>query len=70
VGNKKDLVNERAVSVEEGKELANYMKARFVEISAKQNNAVNDLFETLILTIEKANSDEPANKDKSNCTVS
>lgn len=62
-------MNERAVSVEEGKELANYMKAKFVEISAKQNNAVNDLFENLLIAIEKANSDEPPVKEKS-CLIS
>lgn len=72
VGNKLDLQTQRAVSYEEGKKFANQIKAQFVEVSAKQNNAVNDLFESLILTIEKANNnDEPTKSNaKSNCLVS
>ena len=37
VGNKSDLHNERRVSVEEGKKLAEEMKAFFLETSAKEN---------------------------------
>jgi len=69
VGNKKDLSHERAVTVEEGRNLAAHMNARFVEISAKQNNVVNELFENLILTIEKSKEDEPPPKD-GKCVVS
>lgn len=73
VGNKLDLQTQRAVSFEEGKKFANQIKAQFVEVSAKQNNSVNDLFESLILTIEKANNNEDPNsgsKNKSNCSIS
>jgi hypothetical protein len=63
------LAAERVVSTEEGKQLANYMNARFVEITARQANAVTELFESLVLTIEKANSDESPVKEKS-CVVS
>ena len=31
------------------------MKARFVEVSAKDNSSVNDLFTSLIMSIEKKN---------------
>ena len=37
VGNKSDLHNERQVSVEKGKKLAEQMKAFFLETSAKEN---------------------------------
>ena len=37
VGNKSDLHNERQVSVEKGKKLAEEMKAFFLETSAKEN---------------------------------
>lgn len=73
VGNKLDLQTQRAVSFEEGKKFANQIKAQFVEVSAKQNNSVNDLFESLILTIEKANNNEDPNsgaKNKSSCSIS
>jgi len=53
VGNKVDLHLERCVSQEQGKELAAYMKAQFLEVSAKENSAVNQLFQTLIINIER-----------------
>ena len=73
VGNKLDLQAQRAVSCEEGKKFASQIKAQFVEVSAKQNNLVNDVFEGLILTIEKANNNEDpsaGSRSKSNCSVS
>lgn len=73
VGNKLDLQAQRAVSHEEGKKFAGQIKAQFVEVSAKQNNLVNDVFEGLILTIEKANNNEDpsvGSRNKSNCSVS
>jgi len=71
VGNKVDLHMERCVSTEEGKRLAEYMKADFIEVSAKQNSAVNDLFQTLIQTIERVNNEMGENvQEKPNkCTV-
>ncbi|XP_027195447.1 ras homolog enriched in brain [Dermatophagoides pteronyssinus] len=52
VGNKVDLHLERCVSTQDGKDLANYMHAQFVEVSAKENSAVNNLFTSLIMAIE------------------
>ncbi|KAI1301552.1 GTP-binding protein Rheb -like protein [Halotydeus destructor] len=71
VGNKTDLANERVVSTEEGKKLAAQMNAHFVEVSAKQHSAVTELFNNLILSIERrsddgSSTDRPSNK----CTVS
>lgn len=75
VGNKKDLATERAVSYEQGKSLADLMKAKFVEVSAKDNSSVNDLFTSLIMSIEHktlGNSTESTvtSKEKSSCLLS
>lgn len=75
VGNKKDLARERAVSYEQGKELAELMKAKFVEVSAKDNLSVNDLFKSLIMSIEGKNlgdqsTDNSTNKEKTSCVLS
>ncbi|NEU35946.1 hypothetical protein GN156_35410, partial [bacterium LRH843] len=53
VGNKTDLHLERMISAEEGKKLADTWKAAFLETSAKQNEAVADIFHTMLLEIEK-----------------
>uniref|UniRef100_A0A336LHG5 CSON010251 protein n=1 Tax=Culicoides sonorensis TaxID=179676 RepID=A0A336LHG5_CULSO len=55
VGNKTDLHQERAVSTEEGKKLADSWKAQFLETSAKQNESVTDIFHLLLVQIEKDN---------------
>ncbi|KAH8268324.1 hypothetical protein KR026_005077 [Drosophila bipectinata] len=47
VGNKIDLHQERTVSTEEGKKLAESWRAAFLETSAKQNEASSILFVTL-----------------------
>ena len=39
VGNKCDLMNDREVSTDEGRKLADRMKAVFLETSAKNNQA-------------------------------
>ena len=39
VGNKCDLMNDREVSTDEGRKLAEQMKAVFLETSAKNNQA-------------------------------
>lgn len=70
IGNKNDLHNERVVPVEEGKKLADIMKAQFVEVSAKQNSAVTDLFNNLILKIEKTYDDGSSQKDPKSCIIS
>lgn len=57
VGNKMDLSKERVVPYEEGKKLANYMKAAFMEVSAKRHNQVEELFSNLIAQIEQVNNE-------------
>jgi len=71
VGNKVDLhLTERCVTYEEGKRLADYMKADFVEVSAKDNAKVTDLFHKLIASIERGRHDTTDNpNDKQNKCV-
>lgn len=67
VGNKNDLHMERVVSAEEGRRVAQKWKAVFLETSAKQHEAVNDIFTQVIIEIEKADGNiSPEGK----CTVS
>lgn len=68
VGNKTDLHQERAVSTDEGKRLAESWKASFLETSAKQNESVADIFHSLLVLIERENGNNP--QEKSNCTIS
>lgn len=52
--------------------MADDMRAKFVEVSAKDNSSVNDLFTSLVVAIEKKNlgdSTEGQQKDKS-CSLS
>eukprot|EP01126_Amoeba_proteus_P031779 TRINITY_DN310_c0_g1_i1.p1 TRINITY_DN310_c0_g1~~TRINITY_DN310_c0_g1_i1.p1 ORF type:complete len:132 (-),score=23.25 TRINITY_DN310_c0_g1_i1:152-547(-) len=53
VGNKTDLIDQRDVSTEEGKEFALKNKLHFVETSAKDNSNVQEAFERLIKEICK-----------------
>ncbi|XP_045481838.1 GTP-binding protein Rheb homolog [Harmonia axyridis] len=66
VGNKTDLHMERMIPTDEGKRLAEEMNAIFLETSAKQNEAVSDVFHKLLLEIEKADGNI---HDKPNCSV-
>lgn len=67
VGNKTDLHQERAVSTEEGRKLAESWKAQFLETSAKQNESVADIFHLLLQQIERDNGNT---SEKSSCTIS
>lgn len=69
VGNKTDLHQERAVTSEEGKKLADSWKATFLETSAKQNESVDDIFLQLLQHIERDNNgSNPATKNS--CAIS
>jgi len=71
VGNKVDLQLERCVTTEEGKHLAEYMKADFVEVSAKDNSAVTDFFHKLIISIERGGheSSDSAQDKQNKCVI-
>ena len=53
VGNKCDLESQRIVSVDDGKALAEKYFADFLEVSAKAEIRVNDVFTTLIKNIDR-----------------
>ena len=52
VGNKTDLTERRRVTYEEGKQLAEEMKAVFIETSAKENQNVSDIFVLAVSQME------------------
>jgi Ras-related protein Rab-8A len=47
IGNKCDWTDKRAVSQDEGRELANELGIKFIETSAKVNQGVEEAFFTL-----------------------
>ena len=51
IGNKNDLENERKISFEKGKQLANSFGISFMEISTKNNKNVTELFTSISLDI-------------------
>ena len=53
VGNKIDLEDERKISREEAQNLAKSYKMQYFETSAKENNGINELFETVLNRIYK-----------------
>jgi len=61
VGTNCDLVEERIVTYQEGKEFATSNGMKFIEVSAKNNINVNEAFETLVEDILNNISNE--NKD-------
>ncbi|KAL7291103.1 hypothetical protein TKK_0015232 [Trichogramma kaykai] len=67
VGNKTDLFQDRMVTKEQGKQLADRWHAAFLETSAKQNEAVADIFHTLLIEIEKADGNV---QEKPTCILS
>ena len=52
VGNKSDLENKRAVSFEEGQEMANHYSVRFLETSAKECKNVDQAFQMMTREIK------------------
>ncbi|CAI2348412.1 unnamed protein product [Caenorhabditis sp. 36 PRJEB53466] len=52
VGNKTDLASQRVVQMEEGEALAKQWDAKFIEITAREPNRANEVFETLLREIE------------------
>lgn len=67
VGNKTDLHQERAISTDTGRKLAESWKAQFLETSAKQNESVTDIFHSILVQIERDNGNT---QDKSSCVIS
>ena len=72
VGNKSDLSNERQVSFEMGKQFADERNANFIETSAKDNNGIDGLFESLSLRLIDTikNDDDDDNNDEETVDLS
>jgi Ras family protein len=68
VGNKSDLHMQRAISIDEGKQLAQQWDCAWTEASARHNENVTKGFELCIEQIEKENQ-APAG-EKKNCVIS
>ena len=68
VGNKTDLHVDRRVSHEQGKKLAEEMKAVFMETSAKQNQNVEDIFKLVVSQMESLDGGVQGD-DKKNCLI-
>ncbi|CAH6723546.1 ras-like protein 1 [[Candida] jaroonii] len=66
VGNKCDLENERQVSYEEGKQLAESFNCKFFETSAKQRINVEESFYELVRNVRDKN--KPPKADKSDAS--
>ena len=58
VGNKIDLEENRTVSTEEGKNLANKLKMGFYEVSAKDGTGINNLFQKIVNEVYDKNNRE------------
>jgi len=74
VGNKVDLVDERVVSTEQGRSLADKFGAGFIEASAKTNTNVTEIFYELVRMINKWRENNPqtapASVKKKKCVIS
>ncbi|EAL45777.1 Ras family GTPase [Entamoeba histolytica HM-1:IMSS-B] len=62
VGNKCDLESQRIVSQDDGKALADKYGAEFLEVSAKAEIRISDIFTTLIKRINAMNQTKPKKK--------
>ena len=70
VGNKIDLKDNRDVSFEEGKELANKNGIIFMETSAKTGEGVEEIFKKTVQEISNKIGDNYFNLDSENCGIS
>jgi len=64
IGNKIDLVNERSVSTDEGRALGKKFGVPFLEVSAKENIHVDDIFVELIRQIKRWRKSHPEKEIK------
>ncbi|EGC34956.1 Rab GTPase [Dictyostelium purpureum] len=52
VGNKSDLASQRKVTFEQGQQMAEQLKTKFLEVSAKENSGITQVFDILVQDIE------------------
>ncbi|KAI9259310.1 ferrous iron transporter B [Sporodiniella umbellata] len=67
VGNKTDLNIQRQVTTQEGIELGQAWNCPFVETSAKHDENVSKIFDSMLATIEKSNN--PPSEEKGGCVL-
>ena len=67
VGNKKDLENERKISYDEGKNLADLWGIEYIETSVKNNLNCNEVFERIAKQIIKSKAE--GKSSKKNCLI-
>jgi len=60
VANKIDLEEERAVTTDEGKNLAKELNCGYIESSAKTNHNINEIFDRLVRMVNKWRQDHPS----------
>ncbi|KAN0008713.1 hypothetical protein ACTFIU_009442 [Dictyostelium citrinum] len=53
IGNKSDLVNERQISYQEGKELAQRLGMSFMEVSAKTRSNIDQVFNEAVCCVKR-----------------
>jgi GTPase SAR1 family protein len=63
VGNKNDLESDRAISLEEGKNFAEFHKMAFIETSALNGNNIEKAFSELISDVYKSQNFSSNKKD-------
>ncbi|VWU53384.1 ras-related protein Rab-1B, putative [Hepatocystis sp. ex Piliocolobus tephrosceles] len=69
IGNKIDLKNDRSVSYEEGKELADSCNIQFLETSAKIAHNVEQAFKTMAFEIKNKSQLENKQKGRANINL-
>ncbi|XP_012945849.1 ras-related protein R-Ras2 [Aplysia californica] len=74
VANKSDLDSQRVVSTEEGQELANKLKIKYIEASAKHRLNVDQAFHELVRIVRKFQEEErppvkPNNRKRKKCKI-
>jgi small GTP-binding protein len=72
VANKIDLEEERAISTEEGKNLAKELNCGYIEASAKTNHNINEIFDRLVKRVNKWREEHPvaqAQTKKGRCNL-
>ena len=70
IGNKSDLVMKKEVQYNEGREFAELNGVHFIECSAKDNSAVNDIFNTITKEMIKLPSMNSSTKVQPNVDLS
>jgi len=68
VGNKKDLRHERVINPDDGKKLAESWKVPYLEVSAKENSSVKEIFDVMLTTMRQKENGETG--EKSGCVLS